>query len=140
MACNGCNHDDHAPDPCPTCASEGTACWTGISVTGGDGDRTATGKIELASGAEPHPCMMCRSYEGDKKRLITHLLANKLQADKNGNFITPIAKDFAGRKSLKINPDNFGFCRRFSHPVDMLATCPDWVQVRTNAELATRIR
>jgi len=114
--------------------------WRPITVVGGDGEHDAAGRIELATGTEKHPCMMCRSYEHDRKRLVDHLLANGLKPMPDGSFETPIVGDFKGRKSLRIHPDQYGYCRRFTMPVDMLATCPDWVQVRTASEMASRIR
>ena len=50
------------------------------------------------------------------------------------------AQDIPGRKSLRIIPSQWGYCNRNTHPVDMLATCEDWEQVRTSSEMASRIR
>jgi hypothetical protein len=141
MSCLSCQHDDHGVGPCPSCTAAGAGtCWQPVRIVGGDGDREAAGRIEMATGTEVNPCMICRSFEKDNRRLIQHFKAKGLTAAADGSFETPIAKDFAGRKSLKIFPDAWGFCRRNSYPVDMLATCPDFQQVRTNSELESRIK
>ncbi len=114
--------------------------WRPIEIVGGDGQRDAAGRVELATGTEPHPCMMCRSFEKDEKRLVNHLLAAGLKPEPDGSFTTPIAQDFKGRNSLKIIPSQWGWCRKNLHPTDMLANCPDWEQVRTASEMASRIR
>ena len=140
MSCAGCNHEDHAPNPCSACSAANTTCWQGIKITGGDGDRTAHGQIELANGMEERPCLTCTSFEKDTSRVIRHLLRHKLIADENGIFTTPIAKDFPGRISLKIDPRTVGFCRRDTIIVDMLATCSAYRCVRTASEFESRIR
>lgn len=140
MACAGCGHEDHAPNPCAACSAANTTCWQGIKITGGDGDRSASGQIELAHGLEERPCLSCRSFEKDTPRLIRHLLRHKLTPDENGIFTTPIAKDFPGRVSMRIDPRSSGFCRRDAIVVDMLATCPEYKSVRTVSEFESRIR
>jgi len=84
--------------------------------------------------------MLCRSFEKSDRRLIEYFQSRGLTPMPDGSYETPIAKDFPGRKSLRIHPQNFGFCRRFSHPVDILATCPDFTQVRTASEMESRIK
>lgn len=100
------------------------------NVTGGD--EYARGDIELATGTEQRPCFMCRSFEKDERKLTEHLIAKGLEAGPDGKFITPIAKDIPGRKSLKIAPRDYGWCRKDTMPVDMLATCDKWQQKRTS--------
>lgn len=115
-----------------------TACG-GIQITGGDGKTTATGQIEMAHGLEQHPCLMCVSFEKDTNRLIRHLIRHKLTPQPDGTFVTPIAKDFPGRKSLRIDPRSYGWCRRDTIVVDMLATCPAWRLTMSKSDLASRI-
>lgn len=138
--CAGCGHDAHAPQPCTACALTNTTCYTGIDITGGDGDRAAAGEIELATGLEPRPCLYCTAFERDVAKLRNHLLARGLTPDAAGCFDTPIAKDFVGRKSMKIDPRSYGFCRRQQIPVDMLATCDEWTPVQTSTEFESRIK
>jgi hypothetical protein len=114
--------------------------WRPIEVVGGDGVRDAAGRIELATTTEKHPCYLCRSFLKDDTRLREYLLANKLRPMPDGTFETPIAQDIPGRKSLTIDPKSWGYCNRNTIAVDMLATCPDWEQVRTASEMASRIR
>lgn len=140
MSCPSCGHDDHAPKPCIACALANTTCFTGIDIVGGDGDRAAAGTIELATGMEARPCLHCVAFEKDEKKLRNHLLAKGLTADAAGCFETPIAREFAGRKSLKIDPRSYGFCRAQGIPVDMLATCEQWTPVRTSSEFESRIK
>jgi hypothetical protein len=138
--CPGCGHDAHAPQPCTACALLNTTCWTGIEIVGGDGDKEGRGEIELASGLEARPCLHCTAFEKDEKKLRDHLIASGLQMDAQGRFLTPIAKDFKGRKSLAIDPRSYGFCRADQMPVDMLATCEKWTPVRTSSEFESRIK
>lgn len=116
--------------------------WKPIEITGGDGNSTASGTINLDRAVETRPCMMCRSFEKDNTKLAQHLRARGLTPDAAGYFHTPIAKDFPGRaeKALKIYLPDYGYCRKECMPVDMQATCERWEQVRTTSELATRIR
>lgn len=89
---------------------------------------------------EPRPCLMCVNFEKDEAKVRDYCRAYKLTEDENGNFLTPIAKDFPGRQSLVLDPKNFGFCRSQGTLTDMLATCPDWRQVRTESEFQGRIK
>lgn len=120
--------------------------WKPIHTSGGIIDTRhdevvgAEGVVEMATTAEPHPCMLCRAFEKDERRLVNHLIASGLRPEPDGTFETPIAKDFKGRNSLKIHPASWGFCRKHTHPVDMMATCPDFQVVRTASELASRIK
>jgi hypothetical protein len=128
------------PSPCASCGAENSACGA-IQITGGDGTTSASGKIDLASGMEPRPCLHCVSFEKDEPKLIRHLLRHcKLAPDENGVFTTPIAKDFPGRRSMQIDPKSHGWCRRDTIVVDMLATCSNWKGVRTISEFASRIK
>lgn len=138
MACAGCRHEDHLPGPCAVCAATNNACG-GIKITGGDGDSIATGQIEMAHGLEQRPCLMCKSFEKDRDKLIRHLIRTRLTLLPDGTFETPIAKDIPGRKSLRIDPRSYGWCRRDTIVVDMLATCPAWALATSISELASRI-
>lgn len=138
--CTLCGHTGHPGDPCAQCAREGQTCWQPVLVTGGDGEGAAKGTIEMATGFEERPCMMCRSFEQDNKKLIQHLLARGLKMEADGSFTTPIANDIPGRKSLRIDPRSYGYCRKETMPVDMLATCESWSPVKTREELLSRIR
>lgn len=111
-----------------------------IVPAAGDGTNYARGNVELARGVESKPCMSCRSWEKDERRLIEHLLRRGLKVQEDGTFVTPIAKDIPGRKSLVIDPKSWGYCRRDSMPTDMLATCENFRPVRTREELLSRVR
>lgn len=114
--------------------------WKKIIATGGDGEHSASGKIEMVRGSESRPCMMCKSWEKDEKRLIQHLLSIGLEAQPDGCFVTPIAKDIPGRKSMRLDPKQFGFCRLESTVTQDLASCPSWQQVRLVDDLRSRIK
>lgn len=114
--------------------------WQPITNIQGDGEHHAKGQIELARGTEQQPCCMCRAWEKDQKRLIEHFMSKGLEAQPDGSFITPIAKDIPGRKSLRLHPANMGFCRKQTMPTDDLATCDDFEAVRTMSELGSRIK
>ena len=76
----------------------------------------------------------------DATRLKRHIIAKGLEVDPDGNFTTPIARDYPGRRSLKLNVHNFGWCRLRCEVVDLMATCPSFELVRTASELESRIR
>lgn len=138
--CQHCGHAAHGESSCQACAGTNSTCWQRPRIVSGDGDREAGGKIDLATGLEQRPCCVCRSFEKDSSRLQRHIIAKGLIVDGDGNFETPIAKDFKGRRSLKLNLHNFGWCRRNAEVVDALATCPAWKPVRTSSELESRIK
>lgn len=138
--CTLCQHAGHPGKPCEQCAHEGQTCWQKIELVGGDGEQSAAGLIELASGTEAKPCMMCRSWEGgEPQKLTQHLLARGLKPNAAGKFETPIARDFKGRKSLEIDPKDYGYCRRDCIPTDMLATCENWQPTITEADFKRRM-
>lgn len=141
MACTACGHDDHGVAPCLACnqAQTGT-CWQPITIVGGDGDQVARGRIEMATGKESKPCLMCRKWENvETKRVVEHFLAKGLEAQPDGTFKTPIVKDYPGRKSLVLDPHNFGFCRRDLMPTDSMATCEAWVPTKRLTDFQDRM-
>ena len=138
--CAHCGHAAHGDEACSICAANNGTCWQRPRIVSGDGDRAAGGTIDLATGLEQKPCCLCKSFEKDVSRLQRHIIAKGLEVDAAGNFTTPIAKDFAGRRSLKLNIHNFGWCRRNCEVVDLMATCPAWKPVRTASELESRIK
>lgn len=108
-----------------------------IGVSGSD--ETATGVVEPIRGTEAKPCVICRSWEKNEKKLIEHLKAKGLEVNPDGSFTTPIAKDIPGRVSLRIYPKRSGFCRLQTQVTEDLATCEHWEPVRFASELASRI-
>ena len=115
--------------------------WRPLEVVGGDGETDAAGVVELATGTESRPCAMCRSWENvDQNKLIRHIMAHGLKPNERGNFTTPIAKDFVGRKSLELDPKSSGFCRRDSIITDMLATCENWQPTISLSDFQQRMR
>jgi hypothetical protein len=138
--CPNCGHPPH-DGPCTLCAAENNTCWQAIRLTGGDGDRDAAGLIDMATTMEPHPCFACKSWEHtDTGRIIKHLASKGLKMGPDGKFETPIAKDFPGRVSLKIDPTTNGYCRRDCIITDALATCENWSPTRTISEFQQRMR
>lgn len=103
-------------------------------------DGMPTGHIDLTRGTEMRPCLMCAAFEKDEKRLIEYLLAKGLKPDENGIFTTPIAKDFPGRQSLKMNPKQFGFCRSDGIATMDDATCAHWRPTTLISDLAAKVR
>jgi hypothetical protein len=113
--------------------------WQQIIPTAGDGDRAAAGRVEMVRGSEVRPCLMCKSWERDERRLIQHLMALGLEVQPDGRFKTPIAKDIPGRKSLILDPKKTGFCRYEGTVTEDLATCQNWTPVRFASELKSRL-
>lgn len=114
--------------------------WQPIKNITADGHGRPQGIVNPVKGVEQKPCFMCRSWDKDEKRLVEHLLAAGLVPDKDGCFVTPIAKDLPGRVSLRLNPKHNGFCRLQGQVTEDLASCEHWQQVRFASELATRVR
>jgi len=114
--------------------------WQPIKIVGGDGDRTAGGQVEMVKGNEIRPCVMCRSWERDERKLIEHLMSRKLELMPDGTFKSPIRKDYKGtHANLTIDPKKFGFCRYETSVTEDIASCEKWTPVRTAAELADRL-
>jgi hypothetical protein len=140
FVCPTCGHPDHGDKPCTACSPNGT-CWQKVQLTGGDGDQYARGAIQMATGVESRPCMMCAKWEKvDVARIVQHFLAKGLEAKPDGTFVTPIVKDFPGRKSLVLDPHDFGFCRRDMLPTDLQSTCAAWTPTKQIVQLQRRMR
>jgi hypothetical protein len=99
----------------------------------------AKGIVTPTTGLEEKPCFTCRSWEKDTQKLTQFLRSKGLQPDADGKYETPIVRDFNGRRSLKIDPRDFGYCRRQCMPTHMQASCADWNAVRTRSELQGKI-
>lgn len=97
------------------------------------------GRIVPASGLVSKPCMMCRSFEKDEQRLRQHFKARGLKPDRDGFYETPIAQEIKGRKSLRMHPRDFGWCRREGSVVHMNATCELFLETNTRSELAAKL-
>jgi hypothetical protein len=99
------------------------------------------GVISMPTGMEQKPCFTCAKWEQDNRRMIQHLVANGLKADENGIFTTPIVGDFHdGRKSMEIDPKDFGWCPKNCYAAHMLATCESWTPTKLVNELAAKVR
>lgn len=112
--------------------------WCGTKNVIADGTQVVA-DIEMPHTAEQRPCYACRSWEKDRKRLIEYLLAQGLVAQPDGKFVTPIAKDIPGRKSLILDPKSFGWCRRDCRVTEMEATCSDWELVAKVEDMMSRV-
>lgn len=85
--------------------------------------------------------MMCAKWERvELNRVVQHFTARGLKVRPDGCFVTPIAKDFPGRKSMVLDPRDFGFCRRDLLPTDMQSTCADWTPTTKLVDLQRRMR
>lgn len=117
-----------------------------ISIVGGDGETSARGLVEAVTGMEQRPCMMCRSFEKDDRKLLQLFLTHGFKLRTDGKLDSPTAlKD--GRVNMEprnildvLDPKNFGYCRAQTIPVDQLATCEKWTPTKTASELAGRIQ
>lgn len=102
--------------------------WKPIVPLVGDGDREIGGVVAPTLKLEQRPCVNCRAFEKEPERLERHFRAHGLTID-NGIVTTPIAKNFPGRKSMKIDLAIMGWCRLEVMPVDEQASCQRWVPV-----------
>ena len=141
MSCQACGHADHGSSPCVLCTQAGGGtCWQRIVIAGGDGDQTASGLIEMATGRESRPCLICRKWENvGSKRVVEYCQSRGLEVQSDGTFKTPIAKEFKGRVSLTIDPRSYGFCRRDQILTDALATCEGFSPTKLITELQDRM-
>jgi hypothetical protein len=101
----------------------------------------AKGVIASPTGTEEKPCFTCAKWMKDNRKLIQHLRAKGLRADENGIFTTPIAGEFHdGRKSMEVDPKDYGWCPKNVYVAHMLATCEFWQPTVLARELAGKIR
>lgn len=103
-------------------------------------DGKAKGLIQPATGLETKPCFTCKSWEKDNRKLIQYLVARGLKPDAEGHFETPIASDFPGRKSMRIHPRDYGYCRRNCYPSAMNASCSGWQPTLFVNDLALKVK
>lgn len=107
-----------------------------IQIEGGDGETYARGRVELATGTEQKPCLTCKSWERDERKLVQYLMSRSmLQVQPDGTFRHKDPR----QRSLVIDPKSWGWCRRQSIATDSQASCEQWTQIRTREELRTRI-
>ena len=112
----------------------GDTGWQPVTSIIGN-EEAAKGDVQMATGLETKPCFTCRSFEDPGlERMLQHLAAKGLELQPDGTFKTPIVRDIPGRKSLTLDPKDFGFCRLEVHPVDRLATCGSYVAVKRLAD------
>jgi hypothetical protein len=98
-------------------------------------------ELALPTGVEEKPCMACKSWEKDEKKLIQFLLSKGMTTNERGKYIVAvIAKEFPDRKQIEIDVKDFGYCRFGCMPTHMYATCDDWKEIITRGDLASRIR
>lgn len=99
------------------------------------------GVISSPMGSEEKPCFTCAKWVKDNRRLVQHFIARGLRADENGHFETPIVQDFHdGRRSMKVDPKDWGWCPKLVMPTHMLATCEFWQETNLVREIARKIR
>jgi hypothetical protein len=114
--------------------------WQPIIIDGGDGSQAASGHIDMLSGRESRPCIMCKSFEKDENRLVQHLIARGLKAQPDGSFISPIAMDMRDGQPMRIFPKKSGYCRREGSVPEDAATCEKWQPTTLIKDLARKIR
>jgi hypothetical protein len=105
-------------------------------VTDAEGPK---GVIQTTSGLETKPCMLCKSFAKDTRKLIQHFNSQGLKPDKDGFFETPLAQEVKGRTSLRVHPRDYGFCNRNCYVTHMNGTCEDFAVIQTRAELALKV-
>jgi hypothetical protein len=107
-----------------------------VNIVGGDGDQYARGLVQPTTGIETRPCMVCRSFEKPGlDKMLRHFLSYGCTVLPDGRVQSPRPKAAKQGAGLKIDPKDFGFCRRQGIAVDMGATCTDWEQKRTRSEM-----
>jgi hypothetical protein len=102
----------------------------------------AKGVITSEIGTEDKPCFTCSDWDKDNRKLMQFLTARGLKADENGVFETPIVQDFHdGRRSMKIDLRDWGYCQTLGMPTHMLAgmQCLHWRRVMLIRDLKGKI-
>ena len=112
--------------------------WRKPEVTQAPGE-APKGLIHSVTGMEAKPCFTCCRWEKNPRKLVQHFRARGLKPDVEGYYETPIAQEIEGRKSLKIHPRDFGYCRFSCYPTHMNATCADWQPTRFAKEMALKL-
>jgi len=104
-------------------------------------DLGAYGAVEMVTGLEAKPCMMCKRWEhSDTNKIIRHLLAKGLTPREDGKFDTPIAKDFPGRVSMVLDPKHFGYCIAHTMLTEDEHTCELWAPTITLTDFQQRMK
>lgn len=106
-------------------------------VTDSEGPK---GLISMPTEMQQKPCFMCRSFENDNTKLVQHLLAKGLERNAEGKYITPIVQDFDGRKSLEIDPLDYGWCRGDGIVTAMAATCASWAMTEKREDMIAKLK
>lgn len=104
------------------------------------GENYARGTIQPVTGLEQQPCLMCRSWEKNDKRLRQHIASKKnIEVLPDGTFRHTADKDMPGRKSKTYNLRDFGFCRFHGMPTQQLHSCESWTPTRTVSDLLKKL-
>lgn len=92
------------------------------------------------TGTEEKPCMTCKSWEKDERKLIEYLVAKGMRAKPNGCYdMAVIAGDLPGRRQMEVNPKDFGYCRSLCMPTHMMATCDNWKPTLFREDMAAKL-
>jgi hypothetical protein len=99
------------------------------------------GVISPPSATEPKPCYLCKSFDKDTRKLIEYVVAHGMTLGDDGCYtFRAIAGDLPGRHQYKIDPRKTGFCRSLCTLALDEATCDNWKQRATRADMAGLVR
>jgi hypothetical protein len=108
--------------------------WQNIIPTAGDGERSIAGHLPQAVRVEHRPCINCKSFEDDNRRLLQHIRSKKLEVRPDGVVYTPIKADFPGQKiGMEIQIADFGWCKRDCIVTDKMQTCDKFSPIHRQA-------
>lgn len=85
------------------------------------------GVVQMPSETEAKPCFTCKHWDKDTRKLMQYLHVHGLQPNSNGIYTLQI-KDLPGRKSIEVDPKDWGFCMTLAMPTHMNAgaQCEYW--------------
>lgn len=110
--------------------------WKPFENVQSDGAGGASARVQPVTGLEQRPCILCRSWEKNDRKLRKHIASKKdIEVLPDGTFRHLADQDIKGRESHTYNVRDFGFCRLHGQPAQQLHSCSNWIPTRRIAEL-----
>jgi hypothetical protein len=94
------------------------------------------GVIQMPSEVEATPCFLCKHWHKDQRKLMQFIRSRGLVPDSNGIYTLP-TPDLPNRKSIQVDPKDWGFCLTLAMPTHMNAgaQCEYWQQRQVREDM-----
>lgn len=101
----------------------------------------AAGVVQMNTATEATPCYLCKNWHKDTRKLMQHIRSKGLVPDSNGIYTMP-TPDLPDRKSIQVDPKDWGFCLKQAIATHMNAgmQCEDWSLRETREDLKGLIK